>query len=109
METGRNPDGTFAPGYSGGGRPKKAYSITSMLREVGDQVVDAESGETRAQRLAKQLWALAEGGDKQLAQYVIDRLDGKPKERLEVAEDRVNRVIYEVYDGDKGKGQPEAG
>ena len=98
----------WQPGESGNpaGRPRKAYSLTQMLREYGERV-DVEGGPTRAQQLAEVMWKAALKGDRDIAKYIIDRMDGKPKERLEMAEDRVNRVVYEVYGGDTGTDQSE--
>lgn len=81
-----------------GGRPRKPYSVTSMLREYGEEV-DPETGLTRHQRLAKRLWTMVEDGDKWAIEEVVNRLEGRPKEHIEVSEDRVNRVIYVVDDG----------
>ena len=75
-----------------GGRPPKAYSITAMIREAGERVVDPETGKTRAQALAETLWGMAEEGDRDIAKYLVDRMDGKPKERVEHSESRVLRV-----------------
>lgn len=95
----------FRPGESGnpGGRPKKAYSITAMLREAGEAVVDPETGLTRAQALAATLWGMAEGGDRDIAKYIVDRMDGKPKERVEHSESKVLRVrLDDGSDDDQG-------
>lgn len=92
-----------------GGRPKKAYSITQMIRDAGERVVDEATGLTRAQVLAETIWGLAEGGDRQLAQYIIDRMDGKPKERVEHSESRVFRVrLDDGTDDDTGTAETEA-
>ena len=92
-----------------GGRPKKAYSITAMIREVGEQIVNPETGETRAQRLARIMWEQAEGGDRQMAQYITDRQDGKPKERVEHSESKVLRVrLDDGTDDDQGSTEAEA-
>ena len=101
----------FEPGVSGNpaGRPKKAYSITQMLRDAGEQVVNEETGETRAQRLARIMWEQAEGGDRQMAQYITDRQDGKPKERVEHSESKVLRVrLDDGTDDDTGSAETEA-
>lgn len=89
-----------------GGRPKKAYSITQMLRDAGEQVVNEETGETRAHRLARIMWEQAEGGDRQMAQYITDRQDGKPKERVEHSESRVLKVrLDDGSDDDQGSAE----
>jgi hypothetical protein len=101
----------FKQGESGnpGGRPKKAYSITQMIRDAGERVIDEATGETRAQRLARIMWEQAEGGDRQMAQYLVDRQDGKPKERVEHSESRVLRVrLDDGTDDDTGTAEAEA-
>lgn len=99
----------WQPGQSGNpaGRPRKADTLTTMLREYGDEV-DAESGLTRAQRLARAFWKMAEDGDRQIGQYIFDRLDGKPKERVEHSESRVLRVkLDDGTDDDTGSAEAE--
>ena len=79
------------------GRPKKEYSVTALIRAKGE-AIDPETGQTRAEKLAALLWEIAEGKDKQAIQYLIDRLDGKPKERVEQEGETVVRI---VFDNDK--------
>lgn len=75
------------------GRPKKEHSITHQLRALSEEI-DEESGKTKAQLLAEKLWALAlEEGDKQVMVHIIDRLDGKPKESLEVEQVQVQPLV----------------
>ena len=90
-----------------GGRPRKANSITQMLREYGD-TIDSETGLTRAQRLAMTFWKMAEDGDRQVGQYIFDRLDGKPKERVEHSESHVLRVrLDDGTEDDTGTAEAE--
>jgi hypothetical protein len=92
----RNNDGTFATGNTiKGGRKPKEYSVTALVRARGEVVVDPVTGQTRADRLAEQLWSMAEAGDKQAVQYIIDRLDGKPKERIEQDGETVVRIVFD--------------
>jgi len=93
----RNDDGTFAEGHEGkGGRPKKAYSLTNLLREKGEEVLP--DGRTRAQVLADKLWAWAlDNDDKATAQHIFNRLEGMPKERVE-SETRTVTQIQLVTD-----------
>ncbi len=86
------------------GRPRNRYSITAFLREIGEEPVPGEDGLTRAKRLARKLWDQAEDGDRQLAQYLVDRLDGKPKERIEQEGETVVRIVFE-----QGNTEPVAG
>lgn len=77
-----------------GGRPKKPYSVTSMLREYGEEI-DPETGLTRAQRLAKRLWVMVDDGDKWAIGEIVDRLEGKPREHIAV-EDITADPMYEL-------------
>jgi hypothetical protein len=80
-----------------------------MIRDAGERVIDEATGETRAQRLARIMWEQAEGGDRQMAQYLVDRQDGKPKERVEHSESRVLRVrLDDGTDDDTGTSEAEA-
>lgn len=91
----RNADGTFADGHEGiGGRKPKEYSVTALIRAKGE-AVDPETGQTRAEKLATLLWEIAEGKDKQAIQYLIDRLDGKPKERVEQEGETVVKIVFD--------------
>ena len=91
-----------------GGRPRKANSITQMLREYGEKPLDDGTGETHAQRLARIMWGQAIEGDRQMAQYIVDRMDGKPKERVEHSESHVMRVkLDDGTDDDTGIAEAE--
>jgi hypothetical protein len=65
----------FKPGQSGnpGGRPKNL--VTNQLREL--------LTEDKAQGILEKLIGMAQAGNLQAAQYIIDRLDGKPVQALE--------------------------
>lgn len=81
----RKPPGRpWKPGESGNpaGRPPNADSITTLMRKYGDEI--GPDGRQRKQRLVEVLWAKAEKGDCRVAEYVIDRLEGRPKESHEV-------------------------
>ena len=65
----------FKPGQSGnpGGRPRNL--VTNQLREL--------LTEDKAQDILEKLIQMAQAGNLQAAQYIIDRLDGKPIQALE--------------------------
>lgn len=90
----RDNKGRFVPGNPGGpGRKPKEHSITTQLRNLSEDI-DEETGKTKAQMLAEKLWAMAlEEGDKQVMVHIIDRLDGKPKESLEVEQVQVQPLV----------------
>ena len=55
------------------GRPKKGEALTPALREI----VDCEE-------LAMVLWGLAKGGDMAAVRYIYDRVDGQPRQSVDV-------------------------
>jgi len=71
----RDGNGRFVSGHSGGpGRPKLEDSLTQALREV-----------VNPQELATTLYNLAITSKYfPAAQYIYDRLEGKPKQHLEI-------------------------
>lgn len=63
------------------GRPKKGQSLTDILNYTLDQK-DEKSGKLRREVIAEKLLALAESGDVMAIRYVMDRIDGKPRETI---------------------------
>lgn len=73
------------------GRPKKNQAMTEIIRRYGrrkDIKIEDEYGEekyySRKDALALKLWQLALQGDMSAIKYIYDRLDGRPKETVEV-------------------------
>ena len=82
------PNPAWVPGVSGNpkGRPKSGEALTDLLREYGD-IKDVTSGKRKIARkkaLADILWRKALDGNLGIAEYIFDRLDGKPTVRQEV-------------------------
>ena len=83
-------DTQFKPGQSGNptGRPKKEYCLTDILKEQGNnEDVEIEEGVliSRKQAIAQKLWSMAMNGDPIMLRYLYDRIDGRPKQSLDVA------------------------
>ena len=78
------------------GRPKKGQTLTDILDWALDQkrkVKDEETGEEKTlllrQMLAQRLiYKAVDEGDVSAIKYIFDRLDGKPKEAIEMFEKR---------------------
>ena len=78
-------DTKWKPGQSGNpnGRPKKENCLTDILRE-----------KVSAEELAERLIAKANEGDMVAMKYIYDRIDGKPKESVDV--NNTGEMIYKV-------------
>ena len=95
----------WKPGQSGnpGGRPPNPESITNLMRQAGDMV--GVDGRLRKQALVEMLWRKAEKGDLRAAEYIVDRLEGKPKERQEITgPDSGLLVVIRNASGGNGSG-----
>jgi hypothetical protein len=74
------------------GRPKKGQSLTGILDWALDQktkIKDNEIGETMLLRQAlvqKLIDKAVNDGDVTAIKYIFDRLDGKPRETIEMSE-----------------------
>lgn len=75
------------PGQTGNpnGRPRKELSLTHILQEYGETLtinVDGKKLQYR-QALMLKMWNMALKGDRDMAKYIMDRIDGKVKEKIE--------------------------
>ena len=94
----RNEKGQFKKGHSGnpGGRPKG--SITKIMREFMYEIDD--TGFSRVQHLCFILWNAALKGDLQAIKLIIDRVDGTPRQSIEMSQKHDVIKIME-FEGDE--------
>jgi len=89
----------FKPGQSGNphGRPKKAEALTEILRLELDKC-DVEYGEDEVisgkEAIARRLKEMAVRGDPVAIKYIYDRLDGRPRESLDI--DQAGEIVYKI-------------
>jgi len=76
------------------GRPKKGESITEILQKLLDK--KNSSGQLRRADIAERLIELAENGDLPALKYLIDRIDGKPRESIELKDGSVDLQLREI-------------
>jgi ribosomal protein L17 len=93
----------FSKGKSGNpqGRPKKGETLTDLLREKIEVPKTAKEKLTRKERIIEQLITLAEGGDLAALRYVFDRIDGRPKESIELTDGAIDTRLREIMSYDQ--------
>jgi hypothetical protein len=77
------------------GRPKKGQALTDILNFKLDQ--KDGSGQLRREAVAAKLISLALEGDINAIRYIMDRVDGKPKETVTVGS--IETRLVEVFNG----------
>jgi len=89
----RDKRGRWTPGKSGNpaGRPPEPESLTAFLRSVGAELVpvDTPAGVKRMSRLeaiARRAYELADSGSVRAVALILERLDGKPTQSVEVVQ-----------------------
>ena len=92
----RNEKGQFIDSGNPGGRPK-GQSITKQLRRYMWEI-DAETGTSRMEHMRIILWQKAMAGDLKAIGLIMDRLEGRPKQRIETDESLMQPI--RVFDTD---------
>ena len=92
----RNEKGQFIDSGNPGGRPK-GQSITKQLRKYMWEI-DAETGTSRMEHMCIILWQKAIAGDLRAIGLIMDRLEGRPKQRIETDESLMQPI--RVFDTD---------
>lgn len=88
IETEMNPHGTpenmSKPGMTNNpnGRPKGS-GVRQWLKKISEEI-DEETGKTKGHVLAETLWQMAKGKNSKAIDMVIDNIDGKVLQRLQV-------------------------
>ena len=87
----------FQKGQSGNpnGRPKSEQAVTPTLRRL---LADKQHGKTRAENVANTLLTLAESGDVSAIRIVLERVDGKVADQVELGGEAKFRVTVN-FDG----------
>ncbi len=98
--SGRNPNGTFAKGNSGGpGRKRKRYRIEHLLEKVGqEKVMIGEEEVTKLEALLRAVYGYALKGNSWAVQFVADRTEGRVAFRQwddDVADDKIEVARFD--------------
>jgi len=91
----------FSKGKSGNprGRPRKGETLTDLLREKLETTKTTRDKLTRKEKIAEKLLSLAESGDLGALRYVFDRLDGKPRETIEMENAALDEQLRRIMNG----------
>ena len=99
---GRTPDGKFAKGNAHAwqkgvsanpsGRPRD--TITPHLKEIAQE--QDNDGRTYGRRVAEMLYAESLGGNVTAAKEILDRLDGKPRQTVDLSVDDKRKAALET-------------
>jgi len=79
------------------GRPKKGECITDILQKLLDNKNNV--GKLRRVVVSEKLIELAEKGDITAIKYLVDRLDGKPRETFELKDGAIDKKLMEILNG----------
>ena len=93
----------FSKGKSGNpqGRPKKGETLTDLLREKIEAPKTAKEKLTRKEKIIEKLIELAETGDLSALKYLFDRIDGRPKESIELTDGAIDTRLREIMSHDQ--------
>jgi hypothetical protein len=82
------------PRINRNGRPKKGQSLSDILNWALDQKQKNKAGKEMLLRhaLAEKLIKKAFDGDTTAIKYIYDRIDGKPRESVDISGSMVNLV-----------------
>ena len=91
----RNEKGQFIDSGNPGGRPK-GQSITKQLRRYMWEI-DAETGTSRMEHMCIILWQKAMAGDLKAIGLIMDRLEDRPKQRIETDESLMQPIrVFDI-------------
>jgi ribosomal protein L17 len=88
----------YQKGQSGNpkGRPKKGETLTDLLREKIEKPKTPREKKARKELIIEKLITLAEAGDLAALKYVFDRIDGRPKESIEITDDAIDTKLITI-------------
>jgi hypothetical protein len=96
----------FARGQSGnpGGRPKKGKSLTEALQKAMNR--KTAEGKKNYDALADTLVKLAiEDKNITAIKYIMDRVDGRPKETIEMTDGAIDTKLRQILNGGETHGE----
>lgn len=78
------------------GAPKKEASLTGILEKLSLEVDD--SGVSKREKIARIILAACEKGDRYMIREVLDRLEGKPIQKIQQEIRSLDETLDEIED-----------
>ncbi len=101
---------TFQPGQSGNpaGRPKGSRTRAPLKDALNKYLNEKDKdGNLRLDVLAGKLYGMAIGGDVQAMKLIYERMEGKPKQAIEVSTDTPARLEVILTNGKDTEGKAD--
>lgn len=89
----------FKKGESGNpnGRPPMGKSWADVLRRIGEEKVSGQDV-TKKEAICRRLYAEAAKGEQWAINALMDRIDGKPTQKVESKNDNIITIEHEIAD-----------
>lgn len=102
-ETGRNPDGTYKPGFSGnpGGRPLGSLSLVNIIKTELEKETGEIDKKSQAHRIVEKMIEKAMGGDEKVFKIIMNYIEGMPLQRVETIPPAPSQLNLSVYTDDE--------
>ena len=84
------------PRINRNGRPKKGAALTDLLDDKLDLIHKA--GKIKREAIAEKIIELALNGDLTALKYIFDRVDGRPKETVELSDIELDVQLKKILE-----------
>ncbi len=86
-------DTQWKKGQSGNpaGRPKKAVCIPDLLKKISDE--ESGSDMNKLEVVLRVIYKKAVSGDLQCAQFIADRMEGKPRQAMDITSAKETMIV----------------
>lgn len=98
MDDIRNADGTFKKGVSGNPSGRTKGTKQAISNSLLEELQEKDDGKTNLELIIRKLVSKAKSGDLKAIEIIIDRIEGKAKEYVELTQ-----TIVEIEDMDDDK------
>lgn len=71
------------------GRPRKEICVPDILREIGKRQISDKDKRTQLVAVCEKAFEQAMAGDKDARNFIIDRMEGKAKQQIDISGDNL--------------------